>query len=285
MLAVTIINIIAILLTYLSRYKNFKHGFGVSILVLIVFFGIRYNYGNDYASYSSMFNEINNYQSIQAALDNTSIEVGWLLLNRLFKPVGFYILVFCLTCFQFGSFYVFLKRYIRREQLYIALSIYLFSSDLMLTMLSMMRQCLAMNIILWSIPLILNKKFVKSIILILLAAQFHQSAYIVFFFLLLVPFLQQINHKVYIICMLCLFIVLFVASNTVSELLVLIVDSNFEKYNTYVANGVPSYTIYFVLGGVVCVCAYGIISVLDKYKDIEDMNFVEKEKVEYFRKK
>ena len=48
---------------------------------------------------------------------------------------------------------------------------------------------------------------------------------------------------------------------------------------------VPSYTIYFVLGGVVCVCAYGIISVLDKYKDIEDMNFVEKEKVEYFRKK
>lgn len=47
----------------------------------------------------------------------------------------------------------------------------------------------------------------------------------------------------------------------------------------------PSCTIYFVLGGVICICTYRIISVLKKYENIEDMNFVEKEKVEYFRKK
>ena len=48
---------------------------------------------------------------------------------------------------------------------------------------------------------------------------------------------------------------------------------------------VPSYTIYFAFGGVICACAYGIINVLKKEEIKEDFNFVEKEKIEYFRKK
>ena len=47
----------------------------------------------------------------------------------------------------------------------------------------------------------------------------------------------------------------------------------------------PRYTVYFVLGGIICICTYGIISILKKYENIEEMNFIEKEKVEYFKTK
>ena len=47
----------------------------------------------------------------------------------------------------------------------------------------------------------------------------------------------------------------------------------------------PSYIPIFICVGGLIFCTYGIIKVLDKYKNIEDMNFVEKEKVECFKKK
>lgn len=48
---------------------------------------------------------------------------------------------------------------------------------------------------------------------------------------------------------------------------------------------VPNYIPICVCGGGLLLCTYGIISVLNKYENIEDMNFVEKEKVKYFKKK
>ena len=91
MIAVTIVNIVAVLLTFLSRYKNFRYGFEIAILVLIIFFGVRYNYGNDYPGYYDMFNEINSYHTLTIALGNMGIEDGWIVLNRLFAPLGFYV--------------------------------------------------------------------------------------------------------------------------------------------------------------------------------------------------
>lgn len=278
MIAVTIVNIVAVLLTFLSRYKNFRYGFEIAILVLIIFFGVRYNYGNDYPGYYDMFNEINSYHTLTIALGNMGIEDGWIVLNRLFAPLGFYVLVFCLTIFQFGSLYFFLKKYVKREQLFFVMFLYLFSSNLMLTMLSMMRQCLAMNIILWAIPFILDRKYIKAIILILLAAQFHQSAYILLF-LLFVPFLQKMSYKVYVTLMLCLFAFLFIASNTVGEQLAFIVDSYFEKYNEYIGGNKAE--LGSGIGFIFTICAFLLLLFYDKHDNSNKSFFMKNLAISY----
>lgn len=47
----------------------------------------------------------------------------------------------------------------------------------------------------------------------------------------------------------------------------------------------PSYTVVCVLGGIIICCCYGIIKILDKYKNIEDLNFTSKENIKYFNNK
>lgn len=236
MILVTIINAIAILLTYLSRYRKCRYGFEFAIILLICFYGIRYNYGNDYPGYLIMFNEINSFSTIEYSTESSSIERGWIVLNRLFAPLGFFSLVAFLTIFQFFTIYKFIKRYVSVEQYYISLFFYLFSSGLMLTMLSMMRQCVAMNIILWSVPFILTRKYWYSMPLIYLAAQFHQSAYLMLF-LPFTMFLFKLKRNIYIVISVFLFFLLFVADNFIAEQINNIVGTHFDKYNTYIEEG------------------------------------------------
>ena len=255
MLAVSIINIVAVFLTYLSKYYKFRYGFELAIILLICFFGIRYNYGNDYPAYYAMFADINRYQIIDYSTDSTSLERGWKFLNRIFAPLGFWSLVFCLTAFHFVSIYYIIKKYIDKDQQFVALFLYLFTTSLMLTMLSMMRQCLAMSIILWAIPFILKKNYIKSALLIYLAAQFHQSAYLLFI-LLICPMLGEISKKKYVFGFIMIFIFLWLMKAPISNLLMDVVQTYFNKYDIYLAEnsgaelstgvGVIYYSIVFL---------------------------------------
>lgn len=236
MIAVTFINLISVLLTFLSRYDQLRYGFEFAVLILILFFGIRYNYGNDYSAYYNMFSTINSYDVVEYSSDSASIERGWVLLNRLFAPLGFSSLVFVLTIFQFGSFYFFVKRFVDRKYRYIALFLYLFTPSLMLTMLSMMRQCVAMNILIWAVFFLVKRNLLVSFLLICLAAEFHQSAYILLL-LLLLPLLYKINRRFYVVIFISVFWFFMIFRNVVGEQLSVFISTYFEKYNYYLEGG------------------------------------------------
>lgn len=232
MIAVTFINLLAVFLAFLSRAQKFRYCFGLSIIILICFYSIRFNYGNDYPAYLNMFKTINSYATVTYSTDTYDIERGWIFLNRVFAPLGFFSLVIFITIFQFGTIYWLIKKYVHRNYRFIALFFYLFSSGLMLTMLSMMRQCFAINLILFSIPFILNRKFWISLPIILLAAQFHQSAYM----MLILPFtiyLQKLDYKTYRIIFLALFALLFLMSDFLHNTIGNIIESYFGKYSIY----------------------------------------------------
>ena len=236
MISVTIVNIIAVLLTYLSRYPKCRYGFVGATILLICFYGIRYDYGNDYMGYFRDFMSYNLYDVVEYSTDSKDIERGWLLLNRLFAPLGFPTLVFFLTIIQFGTIYWLIKKYVGNRYCYLVLFFYLFSPGLMLTMLSMMRQALAMNIVLWAVPFILKKRFWLSLLLIYLAAQFHQSAYM----MLLLPFtvfLMNLSRKLYVGLMFGLFVVLFFSGNFLSAQINFWVENYFDKYEYYTNQG------------------------------------------------
>lgn len=272
MIIVTFVSLLTILLTYLAKYRNFRYGFEIAIVILICILGIRYNYGNDYLSYYKMFQEINSYGTLSEACNAIVIENGWIILNRIFAPFGFPALVFFLTIFQFGSFYYLVKKYVDRKHRWIALFFYLFSSGLMLTMISMMRQCLAMCILVYAVVSIINKKYLKSIFIVIVAAQFHQSAYIMLL-LLFVPVLQKLNKKMYVVVFISLFVVFFLSQTLLGEQIGAIVNTYFSKYSYYMEknNGVELGSgIGFILNIVVFIC----ILLCDKHNSSTDSLFM-----------
>lgn len=182
-----IISFIAVLCAYLSRYKSCKFGLEIAFLILIVFMGIRYEWGNDYSAYLQIFynNTFTNEFSaeyLNDILSDENSEFGWKLINMLFKPFGFFFMVFILTTLEYWVLYTFIKKYVNVKYYWFAVFIFTFNSGLMLTGGSMMRQFLAMNIILLAFKYIINGNFTKYLFCVILSSSIHTSS------LLLVPF-------------------------------------------------------------------------------------------------
>lgn len=233
MLTVLAINSISVLFAYLSKYKNYKFGLELSFLIIILFLSIRYNYGNDYKSYLEMFKFINSTDNLDLSFDSTQIEPGWKLLNRLFKPLGFFSMVIATTIFQCYAYYVFIKKYVPIKWQWFAVFIYTFSAGFMLMQASMMRQAFAMSIFLLSIDYIYQKKVVHYIACVVIAYTFHQSA------LLMIPLIIlgfcnfKINTK-WIISILLFFISTILFQQFFADKIILLTASQFNKYEYYI---------------------------------------------------
>jgi len=98
MVIYSIIGFICVLLAGLQ--KKMKHALAYSFLVLTVFLAIRYQFGSDYLEYLRHF-ELSNDGNLSDAISlQTSIESGWIVLCRIFKPVVFFGMVIALTAFE-----------------------------------------------------------------------------------------------------------------------------------------------------------------------------------------
>lgn len=74
------------------------------------------------------------------------------------QTIRLFSLVIVLTAFEISVYYWFIKKYIPKEWYWFAVFIYVFNPNFMLTQSSMMRQTLAMCIVLLSIPYIYKKR-------------------------------------------------------------------------------------------------------------------------------
>lgn len=171
-----IIGIIIILIVYPTKSRKFKYGIEAAFIVLATFVALRYNWGNDYAGYLEDFHRINSYLQKSDAYLDTHSELGWIFLNRLFKPIGFFGFTIVLTFFEYYVLYRFVKRYVSKEWYWLALFVFVFNSAFMLVTSSMMRQFLAMTIVLIAIDFIISKKWYIALLIIYLASLFHTSA-------------------------------------------------------------------------------------------------------------
>ena len=178
MLEVTIVNILAVLMAFYGCWQNRRQPLLIPCLLLAIFFSLRYNYTMDYSSYSRMFFYFNIYDNIDYAPQYRSVEIGWKILNRLCRPMGFQFLVALTTFFQFGTFYWFVNRFVRKKWRWIMLFFYVVDPWYMLLGLSAMRQTVAMSLIMLSFPSILKKKVLTAGLFWLLAFSFHKSAII-----------------------------------------------------------------------------------------------------------
>ena len=162
---------------YLAKAKM-KYGLEIAFLLITIFAAIRYNYGNDYLNYLNEF-EFHNIHSDKESVVGLRTEFGWFYLIFLFKDLGFYWLVAILTIIEQSVMYYFIKRYVDKDVYWIAVFVYLITTSLFLSGLSMMRQTLSISLCLIGFELSIRRKFIFSLAMVLLASQFHSSALLI----------------------------------------------------------------------------------------------------------
>ena len=212
MIEAIVVSLFAVFLAYCSRFDSGEKWLKMSILVLTVFLSLGYNWGNDVAWYESSFLAAKDYSG--ALFDFSgggSIvekgEIGWIVLNRLCQPIGFWGMRILLFCFEGFVIYRLIKHYVSRDYYWMAVFFFSFNNTLMVLGSSMMRQYLAMcitalalDILIQSISRRNNKiNIVFSILfyvgLVLFASLFHRSALFVLPACLLVFFRFDFSRR------------------------------------------------------------------------------------------
>lgn len=204
-----------------SRYK---YSLELSWLIIFIFLAMRYDFGNDYMSYYDNFKFFNSYTSFDINDENLHAEPGWVLLCRLFQPVGFFGMVICLTAFQCWVYYKLIKQYVDKKWQWFAVFIFVFDPYLMLVHASMMRQALAAALFVFAIRYIINRKIIPYLLIIYLATTIHKSAIILYpmFFL---GYIKDIRFNKYLsIALIALYCVLAYISKDLLEYVYTVAD-------------------------------------------------------------
>lgn len=230
--------ILAVLFAYWEGHKGSKHGLKISFFLIFVFLAIRYKFGNDYMAYLDIFNYINRYGSLSfSQMSEFKYEAGWVILNYLFKPFGFFALIGVLALFNCIIYYKFIKKYLPEEYYWFAVFLYVFSPGLMLTHLTAIRQSLAILLFIFSLDYLLKKDAIRYVVCIGLASLFHFSA-IILLPAYLIIFANWRNNKITSFIIISIFLSLFLYQSFFSPYLNKYIGIYFENYyDTYIGFG------------------------------------------------
>lgn len=251
MYLVIVINIFSVFFAYLSRFRKFEDGLKISFILIFFFLALRFHFGNDYLAYLEGFKEINLYSTVNFTDDRNYFEPGWILLNRIFGPVGFFGLVAFLALFNCIIYYYFIKKYIPVKYYWLAVFLYVFNPNFMLIHSSAMRQSVAIALFLFGLEFIFKKKLIAYFTTIFIASLFHTSA------LILAPvyFIGKINLRidnVFMAVILSFFTLLFFVGTSLQPLINEFINVYFVKYGRYEGNaevgtglGVFVYFLFF----------------------------------------
>lgn len=210
-----------------------KKVFLLTTIFLICFYSIRTDYGNDLPGYVNTFERISNFDFSYVSDGNERMEPGWVALNILFAPLGWQCFLTFITAIQFFAYYKLIIRYVKPSLYGLIFAFIILNSNLLLTQLSMLRQAFAMSICVFAVPYILDRKYLVSGLIILLATTFHTSAYIMFS-MLLVPAISRIKPHFIIIGLISIFICFKIFSGLADNYLSFALKlSTFEKYEVY----------------------------------------------------
>lgn len=144
----------------------------VALLVPSIVAGIRYGIGTDYYSYLSIFENIKSGNEVRT-------EIGFNFLNLLVANMGgnIHVLFFLISFLTFLFIYLSLHKY--RKSISVGLGMFIFMLLFYHDSFNGVRQVLAVSILLYSFNFIIEKRFWKFLITVLLASSFHLSSLVV----------------------------------------------------------------------------------------------------------
>lgn len=190
MISALITAIIAIFLAFLSRNEK-KHSYFLllSFAVLTAFLSLGYYWGNDVAKYEERFEYYSN--SGIALFDFSQYgflslkELGFVFINLLCKPIGFWGMRAVLFVIENAILCYFIIKHVDRKWYWLAVFVYVFNPNFWVLSSSMMRQWLAICIVVLAVDFLLRNRKVAFVLLVLLASTVHITALICLVFLTL----------------------------------------------------------------------------------------------------
>lgn len=236
MIGTLVFSIIAIFFAWLEDNKTNRHGLKFSLFTIFLYLALRYDFGNDYMHYLEMFNQINKFENInELSVTIKGNEFGWLYLNRIFKPLGFFTMTAVLAAFNCYVIYRFIKKYVPAKHYWFAVFLYTFQVSQMLILSTAMRQAVAVSFFILAIDYIIQKKPFKYIFFIFIATLFHTSAAI----LLPLILISYINWKIKFVHIILVFVVFLIPIYFFKDITAYInvfVSQYFDTYSYYLEN-------------------------------------------------
>lgn len=228
---------IIILNSFFIRFKTtlnnrLKNYFFVRVLffVLLLFFAFHnYSLLPDLPDYIYYFEFISRTKLGELGKLNSLIDIkldhGFIYLNKILSYI-----ISNLTIYFFVIGFLILwpmKILISKYSLLPIFSIFLYFTYSYYESLFLIRQSLALGILMYSIPYLANKKYVRFLLFVLIAATFHQTA-IIFCLLLVLNFSESFSKTMFVLCVSLVFIL------PLKETLIISGAENLRGYESYV---------------------------------------------------
>ena len=233
MIAPLIVGLCSIgILISMGKYSDRPFRLAISFIPIFLFLALRYDYGNDYNTYLTIFEEIKATGSDDYYSEFLPSEIGWLYLNSVFGIVGFFTLVAFLAFTNCYIFARFVRIYCPPDYYWVAIFVYVFSPDNMLIQLSAMRQAVAISCLLLAIDFVIERKLIRFLFCIGFGMLFHSSALALFPIYFLNTFNYSIKKSQTYIYIL-FYVGLFFTSDAIYRLIPYLGLSNIKAFENY----------------------------------------------------
>ena len=221
-----------------SRNKNFK-GLEIAFAIITIFSCLRYNFGTDYMSYMEDFDSINKYSVDYILFDSSFKDKGWDIIQYYVYPIGWFLFVGLISIFCNVTYYKLIKRYVPPKDYWLSFFIYVFTFDMFILQQSMIRQGLAIALLVWVYILLdkpkQNVKLMFGILFIIgLAFSIHKTVAFAVPFMLLRLLPQKwskITSIVMVGCFFALFLIKTIFAEMIADIVVLEAFSNLSYYS------------------------------------------------------
>lgn len=222
MLVLFLVSFIAVYLTFLEGRNRIKYGMRNGFFLVFFTAAIRDNYGNDFSNYLDWFTLVSKSRLGFSQMTSSSaffgVDNGWSFLCYIFSPFGFNFFVAAVTAFSCYVFYNFIKDNVAIKWQWLGVFIYLFSSQIFVLGLSMMRQTFAITMFVLAYSFIKRNKIILPLIIMLLGTTIHSSAIITIPFLF-INRLRFKNNRIFSIMLVVLYFVSIIVAKYTSDLL------------------------------------------------------------------
>ena len=223
-------------------FKNKKSNF--LIFLIIILFAFSYKMGSDWLVYQDWYENVFSKLSLyDIFFQNIDVEKGYVFLNFLFFHLGFSYELFMGMVLSICSFII--LKFVQKESknYYLAFYFFLINGFLVALLEPITRQLIALAFFIIAIKYIEESKVYKYIFTILIATQFHESA----FLLLPLYFLKHIKFSLKKIFFITL------SSKILLDIFLIVIFLILPKYGNYLnseryapkAGSIKMYIIYF----------------------------------------
>lgn len=220
----------------LKKNKAFCIAFSIQLFLILA---LRHpSLGVDYITYSSGFEYISNLSFsdmlLRLRLVGTAkltypfvFESGYVVLNWIVAEIGFSfhgLLVVCaaINCASIGRF---IYKYSNNPLLSFAIFV---SFNMYVYCFGIIRQSLALSVVLWAVPYIIEKKRTKAILLIMIAFLFHRVAiiWLPFVFLFKIPITKKRFLAAYFTGIALILFASYIYKNVITKMMLIIEVTN-----------------------------------------------------------